>query len=82
MHDVLEGALEYEAKELLKYLIECKYFNAQELNSRIEGFPYGYADAKNKPSLLSDSTLKSSDHNLKQTGNQFHASYITYLIIK
>ena len=68
LHDVLEGALEYEAKELLKYLIHQKHLDAHKLNSRIEAFPHGYADAVNKPSIVSDTTLKSPDHSLKQTG--------------
>ena len=70
MHDVLEGGLEYEAKELLKYLTDQKHLDAHELNGRIEAFPYGYADAVNKPSILSDTTLKSPDHSLKQTGSK------------
>ena len=79
MHDVLEGALEYEAKELLKYLIDQKHLDAHELNSRIEAFPYGYADAVNKPSILSDTTLKSPDHSLKQTGKYTICECMIYL---
>ena len=69
MHDVLEGSLEYEAKELLKYLIiQQRTFSLQDLNDRIDAFPYGYMDSRNKPSQISQKTLTSSDHNLKQTG--------------
>ena len=67
MHDILEGCLEYEVKELLKYLIQAKLITVNELNKRIEAFPYGYSDAKNNPSIISDKTLKSQDHSLKQT---------------
>ena len=65
-HDILEGCLEYEVKELLKYLIQAKLIYL--LNKRIEAFPYGYSDDKNKPSIISGKTLKSQDHSLKQTG--------------
>ena len=34
MHDILEGSLQYEVKELLKYFIHTeKYFTLDELNS-------------------------------------------------
>lgn len=69
MHDVLEGSLEYETKEVLKYLItERRILSLRDLNNRIDSFPYGYMDSRNKPSQISQKTLMSSDHNLKQTG--------------
>ena len=44
-------------------LISC-----DELNNIIDGFPYGYTDSKNKASNISQKTLLSSDHSLKQNG--------------
>ena len=69
MHDILESCLQYEAKELLKYLIqEQKYFNLQHLNSSLENFDFGYQNEKNKPCVISDATLNSDSNNLHQKG--------------
>ena len=39
MHDVLEGALEYEVKLMLAHMIsEEKYFTLNQFNSRLENF--------------------------------------------
>lgn len=69
MHDLLEGVLPYETKELLKYLITEKILTLKVLNSAIESFPYIGSDSKNKPAPISSTTLHSADHLLKQTGN-------------
>ena len=67
MHDVLEGALPYEAKLLLRYCIECSYFTLRVLNARLTSFSYGH-DARDKPAQISAATLCSSDNKLKQSG--------------
>ena len=68
MHDVLEGTLQYEVKELLKYLIDKKSLSFEVLNERIGMFPYVYPGKNNKPTPISLETLKSSNHQLKQNG--------------
>lgn len=69
MHDILEGALQYETKELIKYLVtEQEVLTLDELNQRILSFPYGYPDLPNKPVPIASTCLLSTDHNLKQTG--------------
>ena len=41
MHDILEGSLQYEVEELLKYFVNTKnYFTLDELNNKINEFPY------------------------------------------
>ena len=65
MHDLLEGTMQYEVKELLKSLIHRDFISQQDINNRIAFFPYNSADAVNKPSPVS---LSSTDHSLKQTG--------------
>ena len=45
MHDILEGLLPYEAKELIKHLISEKVISLSELNKAIESFPYVGPDA-------------------------------------
>ena len=69
MHDMLEGALPFETKELIKYLVmEEEMLTLDELNQRIECFPYGYADFANKPVPITSTCLCSRDHSLKQSG--------------
>ena len=68
MHDVLEGSAQLEMKELMKYLINNENITLKEVNSQIENFPYSPNDVCDKPSTISQTTLKSSDHSLKQKG--------------
>lgn len=71
MHDVLEGVLQYECKEMLKVFInEESYFRLDELNERIRDFDYGYYNDKNKPSPISVKTLNSNTNSLKQKAAQ------------
>ena len=63
MHDLLEGCLQYETKELLKHfvLIKQKDFYIRRIkNARVEVFPYSYPDLLNKPSPIR--------YSLKQSG--------------
>ena len=73
MHDVLEGVLPMEMKELLKHLIQTKVVTLAYVNHLISSFPYSFADATNKPNTIELTTLRSNDHSLKQTG-KFHYS--------
>lgn len=69
MHDLLEGVLQYEVKELLKHLISENLITLQDINDAIVSFPYGYTDVANKPLPIADTTLYSTRHHkLKQTG--------------
>ena len=68
MHDLLEGAAQYETKELLKSVVSEKFVTLEEVNSEIEHFQYAPPDILNKPSAISATTLKSSEHSVKQKG--------------
>ena len=70
MHNILEGTLEYEVKELIKYLTSEGIISLQDLNSIIYTFPYGRSDVKNKPTEISATQLSSPDHKLSQSGEQ------------
>lgn len=71
MHDVLEGALEYEVKLMLVVMIRREnYFSLAEFNSRLENIYLGYMEAKDRPTLISDTTLFSSSNKLKQEGKE------------
>lgn len=68
MHDLLEGALPFETKELLKHLNSTKIIQLSKLTEIMRSFRYKGADAANKPTLIAPTTLSSHDHMLKQTG--------------
>lgn len=54
MHVFLEGIL-CEIRLLLNYCInEIKVFKLIDLNSRIQGFPYGFSNSKIKPAVILD----------------------------
>jgi hypothetical protein len=69
MHDILEGVLQYECKEFLKYIIHKeKYLKLDDSNQRILDFDYGYYNDKNKPSLIYPRTMSAPNNTLKQSG--------------
>ena len=70
MHDLLEGALPLEVKELLKHFISTKIISLGELCEVMKSFPYAGPDACNKPTpiFIDSTTINSKDHALKQTG--------------
>ena len=66
MHNILEGALQYEMREmLLVFTHEKGYYTLNTLNQRIKKISYFYADMKDKPSEI---TLHSTDNGLNQEG--------------
>ena len=63
MHDVLEGLLQYDVKELLKYAInEQQLFTLDDLNHSIQSFDYGFPDVSNKPCVTSRQCNLKSQH--------------------
>lgn len=68
MHDVLEGTLAYEVKELIKYLRSSNICTLKHINRKLKSFPYGYAEVGAKPSEITVDHLSASDHKLKQNG--------------
>lgn len=66
MHDILEGALQYEVKEMLTtFTTEKKYFRLDELNEIITTFNYHYSDIKNKPALVAFKDNKVNQEGMK-----------------
>ena len=64
MHDILEGVLQYEVKEmLLVFTKEKRYFSLDTLNKLIKEFGYHFADSKNRPSHI-----QIKDNKLNQGG--------------
>ena len=69
MHDILEGVLQYEMKEMLKDFIKAEsLFTLQDLNCRLAKFDFGYYNDANKPSPITEQKLSSNNNNLKQHG--------------
>jgi hypothetical protein len=69
MHDILEGVLQYEVKEMLKHFIKVEhYLSLDILNDRITRYDFGYYNDKNKPSPITEQKLLSNDNSLKQHG--------------
>jgi len=69
MHDILEGSLQYEVKELLKHFIHTeKYFTLDVLNQKINEFPYVLSDKATKPATIAPTVLAASDQTVKQKG--------------
>lgn len=71
MHDILEGALQYEVKLMIKSMVaEEKYFTLDQFNSWLENIELGYMEAKDRPTAIAANTLNSDSHSLKQSGTQ------------
>ena len=78
MHDILEGSLQYEVKELLKHLIRSEHlFTLNQLNESIEGFPYAPPEKASKPSIIAPQVLESTEKkNCKQKGTFMYFSIV------
>ena len=69
MHDVLEGALQYEVKVMLQEMVYLEgYFSLVELNSRLSTLELGYMEAKDRPTPFNDQKLSGQGHTLSQAG--------------
>ena len=69
MHDLLEGVLQYECKEMLKTFInEEKFLTLDQLNERIKRIDFGYYNDKNRPSPISQKALNNANNSLKLKG--------------
>ena len=64
MHDILQGALQYETKLLLHTMKDDGIITLQKLNSRLENVELGYMEIKNKPNPISLATYKSDGNSL------------------
>ena len=80
MHDLLEGALQYEVKLLHQHCIGQGYFTRKTLNHRITMSDLGYGSENDRPSTIPHNVLYSADYLLKQKGVTKHwAFFILYL---
>ena len=71
MHDLLEGALQYEVKLMVrKFILDDGYFTLEHLNGKLENMELGYMESKDRPSSIADTTLKSQDNRLTQASEE------------
>ena len=69
MHDVLEGALQYEVKLMLQFMINHEgYFTLEVFNSHLVNLELGYMESNNRPTVISQRILNSEGNSLKQNG--------------
>ncbi len=68
--------MQYEIKELLKFVTGRGLISLVNINSRIQLFPFSSCDVKTKPGPI---TLSSADHSLRQSGEYMLLS-ITLLL--
>lgn len=69
LHDILEGALQYEVKLLMRVMIEEEtYFTLENFNVCLDNLELGYMECKSRPTPISMRTLKSAGNSLKQNG--------------
>ena len=69
VHDILEGVLQYECKEMLNiFIYQLKYFTLQQLDEKVKSFDYGYYNDKNKPSPITRQALKGDANSIRQKG--------------
>lgn len=52
MNDILEGSLQPVVELLISTLMEERYISLEEVNARIDAYPYGYLEQCNKPCAL------------------------------
>ena len=73
MHDVLEGVLQHEVKQMLRVMVyEEDYFTVAVLNACLENLELGYMESDDRPSPLDESRLHSNSSSLKQEGVFMH----------
>lgn len=70
MHDILEGVGMIEFKLILNALILNGHVDLNTVNARITSFDYGFADQRNKPSLIKDKFHRNVDQATGQNALQ------------
>ena len=69
MHDILEGALQYEIKLMLQFMVNTQgYFTLKAFNSHLENIELGYIESNNRPTTISSKTFNLEGNSLRQNG--------------
>lgn len=73
MHDVLEGALVYEAKLIMQHCIDKQYLSFTTLSRTLESMELGYMEVGNRPSHFTLDVLRSTNKTaLGQNGKSLY----------
>ena len=76
MHDLLEGALQYEVKILIREMTHIKeYFTLDLFNTRLTTTELGYMEIKDRPTVLDERKISSSGHTLSLSGKHKNQMY-------
>ena len=76
MHDLLEGALQYEVKILIREMTHIEeYFTLDLFNTRLTTTELGYMEVKDRPTVLDEHKISSSGHTLSQSGKHKNQTY-------
>ena len=57
-HDLFEGIVTYDLRLFIDYFINRRWFTLQQLNNRIDKFPYSIEDRQDKPCILAPNSDK------------------------
>ena len=75
MHDILEGALQYEAKLLLQYMVAKQMITPAKILCIMETAEYGYMEVADRPTPI---TLYSKDNSLDLKGTYHNFKMLLY----
>jgi hypothetical protein len=64
MHDLYEGVIPYELKQLMQYCVDKSYFELATLNYRLKAFNFGYSEIGDRPAPIVEV------HRLRQSASQ------------
>ena len=78
MHDILEGALPYEAKLILQHCIDEDYFSFNTLSHTLRSMELGYMEITNRPSHFTNDILQSASKALGQNGEFWLLLSVSY----
>ena len=77
MHDLLEGALQYEVKAMLNVMVYTEpYFTLEYINTRLRHLELGYMEVKNRPTPLEEIKIRApTGLSLNQNGEHIAHLY-------
>ena len=80
MHDILEGAVAYEAKLIMQHCITKNYLSFTTLSQALESMELGYMEVGNRPSQFTSDVLWSTTKTaLGQNGKFQDIVFMYYL---
>ena len=81
MHDILEGALAYEAKLIMQHCITKNYLSFTTLSQTFESMELGYMEVGNRPSHFTSDILWSTAKTALGQNGKFQDIVIMYYVL-